>query len=403
MSFCHAASSVSNASAVEEDEHNMSSLLEMLGRLADPRKPRGKRHELVFTLACAVVAVLAGAANYRQIGSQAADLPQSLLAKLGAKWNWFRWRYDWPSESTVRRVLQDIDANALDLLIGAWLFERAHRDTDGQLVIALDGKVLRGAWTGEYDKVTLFSAMIHGKGVTIAQARVPDGTNEITQVEELLDGIPIGERQRVVVTFDAAHTQRDTAEYIKGKRGFDYVMTVKGNQPKLQKKIFSTFLPLLAGKPGHIVEERGHGRISRWSTWTADATGIDFPHATQIACIRRDVFHLDGAASSKEFALVITSSPAGQTGSASLHTHVRQHWGIENKNHYVRDTVWREDDNQAYTGHGPQSMAALRNLAMGLFRLNGIYKIKEATECISRDRNRALPLLATRSNHCCRK
>jgi predicted transposase YbfD/YdcC len=336
MSFCHAASAVSNASAVEGGEHNMSSLLEMLGRLADPRKPRGKRHELVFTLACAVVAVLAGAANYRQIGSQAADLPQSLLAKLGAKWNWFRWRYDWPSESTVRRVLRDIDANALDLLIGAWLFERAHRDTDGQLVIALDGKVLRGAWTGEYDKVTLFSAMIHGKGVTIAQARVPDGTNEITQVEELLDGIPIGEQQRVVVTFDAAHTQRDTAEYIKGKRGFDYVMTVKGNQPKLQKKIFSTFLPLLAGKPGHIVEERGHGRISRWSTWIADATGIDFPHATQIACIRRDVFHLDGAATSKEFALVITSSPAAQTGSASLHTHVRQHWGIENKNHYER-------------------------------------------------------------------
>jgi hypothetical protein len=99
-------------------------------------------------------------------------------------------------------------------------------------------------------------------------------------------------------------------------------------------------------------------------------------HATQIACIRRDVFHLDGAATSKEFALVITSSPAGQTGSASLHTHVRQHWGIENKNHYVRDTVWRKDDNQAYAGHGPQSMAALRNLAMGLFRLNGIYKKK---------------------------
>jgi hypothetical protein len=81
----------------------------------------------------------------------------------------------------------------------------------------------------------------------------------------------------------------------------------------------------------------------------------------------------------------------------------KRHPLSDNKNHYVRDTVWREDDNQAYTGHGPQSMAALRNLAMGLFRLNGIYKIKEATECISRDRNSALPLLATQSNHCCRK
>jgi hypothetical protein len=40
-------------------------------------------------------------------------------------------------------------------------------------------------------------------------------------------------------------------------------------------------------------------------------------------------------------------------------------------------------------------MAALRNLALGLFRLNGLHKIKEATETIHRDRNRALPLLAT--------
>jgi predicted transposase YbfD/YdcC len=78
-----------------------------------------------------------------------------------------------------------------------------------------------------------------------------------------------------------------------------------------------------------------------------------------------------------------------------LHTHVRQHWGIENKIHYVRDTIWREDAHQAYTGSGPQVMATLRNLAMGILRINGFTKIKETTEWIARDRNRALPLLAT--------
>jgi hypothetical protein len=40
-------------------------------------------------------------------------------------------------------------------------------------------------------------------------------------------------------------------------------------------------------------------------------------------------------------------------------------------------------------------MAILRNLALGLFHLNGIHKIKEATEYICLDRNRALHLLAT--------
>jgi hypothetical protein len=107
MSLWHAARVESSTSTGEQEpEPNISSLLEMLGRLTDPRSPQGRRHELVFTLASAVVAVLAGASNYRQVASQVADLPQSLLAKLGASWNWFQRRYDWPSEPTLRRVFR---------------------------------------------------------------------------------------------------------------------------------------------------------------------------------------------------------------------------------------------------------------------------------------------------------
>jgi predicted transposase YbfD/YdcC len=239
--------------------------------------------------------------------------------------------------------------------------------------------------------------MIHGAGVTVAQVRVPDGTNEITQVKRLLQHIAGTEQEQPpVVTLDAAHTQRDTATHLAGERGFDYVMTVKGNQPILQKEVWARCLPLLNANPPHVVTERGHGRINRWSTWTTTAAGIDFPYAAQVACIRRDVFDLDGVAIGKELALAITSSPAERAGPAELHTHVRQHWGIENKSHYVRDTTWREDHHQAYVGNGQHSMAVLRNLALGLFHLNGIHRIKEATEQICRDRNRALPfLLAT--------
>ncbi len=393
MPFWHAAPVGPNTPG-EQEEHNISSLLEMLGRLPDPRSRQGKRHELVFTLAAAVVAVLAGASNYRQLADQVADLGQPLLARLGARWNWFTLRYDWPSEPTLRRVLSTIDAHALDLLIGAWLFERAHRDADGLLVLALDGKVLRGAWTDEDEQVTLFSAMVHGKGVTVAQLKVPADTNEITQVSNLLDAVELPEGHGVV-TLDAAHTQRDTADYIKGTRKVDYVMTVKGNQPGLHSEVVNKRRPLLRGEPAHVVTERGHGRIKRWSTWTTDATGIDFPHAEQLACIRRDVFDLDGTRTSKEFALVVTSRPAHRAGPADLHTYVRGHWGIENKSHWVRDTTWREDHHQAYVGDGPHSMAALRNLAMGLFRLNGVHDIKAATERVSRDRSRALRLMAT--------
>jgi hypothetical protein len=93
------------------------------------------------------------------------------------------------------------------------VFERARRDADGLLVIALDGKVLRGAWTDANDQVTLFSAMIHGKGVTVAQTRVPDGTNEITQVEPVLAGLATDPGQPVVITLDALCRVRHKASY----------------------------------------------------------------------------------------------------------------------------------------------------------------------------------------------
>jgi predicted transposase YbfD/YdcC len=107
------------------------------------------------------------------------------------------------------------------------------------------------------------------------------------------------------------------------------------------------------------------------------------------------VFALDGQRVSKEYAWIITSSTPEQTRAADLHDYVRGHWGIENKSHYVRDTTWHEDAHQAHTGSGPQAMATLRNLATGLLRLNGNHAIRKSTEWISRDRNRALPLIAT--------
>ena len=59
----------------------------MLADITDPRDPRGVRHPLVAVLGVAVVATLAGAASYRELGSVAAGPPQELLPLLGARWD----------------------------------------------------------------------------------------------------------------------------------------------------------------------------------------------------------------------------------------------------------------------------------------------------------------------------
>ena len=195
--------------------------------------------------------MLGGAKNYREIACHGADVPQHLLKKMGAEWNWFRLRYKHPSESTIRNVLTRIDAAELDIVTGAWLYMQARKDGKGEWIVALDGKVMRGAWTDENDKVTMFSAMLHREAVTIAQVRVPDGTNEITQAGTLLDAAGIPEGESVLVTIDAAHTQRETAEYIGARPGWNYLMTVKGNQPALQRQVFDKILLFGAASGDH--------------------------------------------------------------------------------------------------------------------------------------------------------
>lgn len=400
MSFSHSACGPSSPDACaagneSTEDADISSLLRMLASVTDPRGPQGIQHALQFVLAVCVVAALAGAKNYREIASHAADMPQALLKKLGAKWNWFRLRCKHPSESTIRNVLTRIDAAELDLITCAWLFARARENRKAEWEIAVDGKVMRGAWTDENDQVTLFSAMLHREAVTIAQVRVPDGTNEITQADTLLDAVKIPERESVLVTLDAAHTQRETAEYVGGKPGWDFLMTVKGNQPSLQREVFDRILPLLREAPHHITEEHARGRIKKWSCWITGAEGIDFPHARQAAIIRRETFEISGGRISKEHALILTSRQAGKMTAADVNRHARGHWGIENKNHYIRDTVYREDNSQAWAENGPHALASLRNLTLGLLRLKNANSIKETTEWVCRDRTRALQFMTT--------
>lgn len=391
---CAPSSSDSGTGSADTENADISSLLEMLGIVRDPRDPRGKQHALTFVLAVCVVATLAGAKNYAEIARRARDMPQPLLKKLGAKWNWFTLRYQRPSMSVIRNVLTGIDGNALDLITGRWLFREARKNKQGEWEFALDGKVMRGAWTDENDKVTLFSAMIHCEAITIAQVSVPGDTSEITQADALLETMEIPGGDSALVTVDAAHTQHETAKDIR-KNGFDYLMRVKGNQPTLQRAAFDKVLPLLSGHPQHVVRERTRGYVKTWSCWITDAEGIDLPHASQAGFIRREVFEISGTRVSKDEALMLTSRNPGKMTAADLNRHTRNHWGIENKNHYVRDTTYREDHCQAWAGEGPRALASLRNLAIGLMRMKGVTAIKETTEWIAGDRMRALKFMAT--------
>jgi predicted transposase YbfD/YdcC len=381
---------------VSHGQAQVSSLLELLAGITDPRDPRGVRHPLAAVLGIAVVATLAGAANFRELGSVAADLPQHLLAVLGARWDWARRRLVAPSAATLRRVLIGLDGGELDAAVGAWLRGHARCDEQGW-ALALDGKDLRGSWSGD-GRLVLFSAMIHrgeaGDPVVVGQVAVPEGTNETTQVKALLDDMDIA---GALVSADAAHTCAETARYLVADKNADYLLTIKGNRPSLLSAAADLGRELIGREPDHRTEERGHGRINRWTTWTTSTDeSLGLPYTARLALIRRDVADLAGQPLSKEIAFVITSR--AHLSAAEISAHTRRHWGIENLTHRPRDTIWREDDQQAYTGNGPRTMATFRNLALGLFAIHHITKIKQTVQAIGRNPLRAIPLITQRHN-----
>jgi hypothetical protein len=230
----------------------------MLASVEDPRKPKGRQYRIEFVLAIAVVAALAGARNYAEIARHAADMPQDLLRRIGSEWDWFRLRYRWPSWSVFRSVLAGIGGDEMDRKAGQWLFAHARRGGEGKWEIALDGKVMRGAWNDEDGQLTLFSAMIHREAITIAQVSVPAGTNETTQVKKILgvlDELAIPEGDEVLITLDAAHTCQETAAGIDARPGLSYLMNVKGNRRSLQGAVFAKLAPLTTRNPDDVVRE----------------------------------------------------------------------------------------------------------------------------------------------------
>ncbi len=368
-------------------------MLEVLALVPDTRKRRGRRFALVFILAVAVACVLAQAKSFREIGDQAADLPQEVLARLGGKPHPLLRRIVAPSEKRIRTLIQELDAEELDQVIGGWLrgLARAGRLEPLLTAIAIDGKWLRGVGDGQ---VKLFAAMLHEEKMIIAQHRIPDETTETTQVKELLEPVDL---QDAVVTADAAHAQRETAGYIAGPeedggRESDYFLFVKGNQPGVQRAVFDLIQAAGRKAPDHVEIDYGHGRIIKRSLWVTDAGDLDFPQVTRVARIRRDRYDITGALISKEIVHAVTSLDADQASAADLAAIARGQWGIESV-HWLRDTAWTEDANTGYAGNGPQVMATFRNIAVSLLYHAGVTEITRTLQANTRDRTRMLGYL----------
>jgi len=99
-------------------------LLARLEAVPDPRSRRGIRHPLAVILAIAVLATLRGATSLVAIGEVAEALPEEALRRLSCRISPSKNTYVAPEESTIRRTLKAIDANAVGLVVNAWIADQ---------------------------------------------------------------------------------------------------------------------------------------------------------------------------------------------------------------------------------------------------------------------------------------
>jgi predicted transposase YbfD/YdcC len=382
-------------------------LLQRFAAVSDGRQDQGRVHPVAVVLALCAAAVVAGMASFTAIAGWAGDVPAELLAGLYGR------RSDPPSKATIWRVVTGADAAAVDAAIGGWLLAQAaagdaaagdaaagdavpETDQDAlepePLAIMVDGKAVRGATDTEGNQTHLLAAATHDDALVLGQVQVGAKSNEIPQFAPLLERLTAAgiDLAHTVITADALHTQRAHAIYLH-ERGAGFVFTAKQNQPRLFAALDAQ--PWAQTPVAARQVDRGHGRVTTRTIQVRPAPAdLPFPHVNRIWLIERYVTDLDGKSLSAVAALGVTNLPAEHATPERLASLVRNHWGIESL-HWLRDTVYREDDSTVHTRSGPRVMAGLRNLAVGAHHLAGRRDITEASRQAGRVMQRPFKIL----------
>jgi predicted transposase YbfD/YdcC len=318
---------------------------------------------------CLVLAgLLAGRDHAAAIAEWGRQYPAAVMEALGFRGG------KTPCPSTLHLVLKALNWPALEAQLRAWAEAvLANLELPGEVILAADGKTLRGSLKQGSEVSHLLSVVVHGLGLTLTHEAVGRKTNEITALPKVLARLLLEGR---VLTVDALLTQRELAAQIVAARA-DYVMPVKGNQPALEAALAAHLQPeaLAEGEVQRAESnEQGHGRFEwrRLTLVNLPAGSLDWPGATQGFRLERITWRCPrrGAPRYQRSTVYgITSLPRGRAGAARLQELTRGHWGIENRSHWVRDCLFGEDASQVATGAVARVMAALRTAAISVLRL----------------------------------
>ena len=335
--------------------------------LQDSRKARGKRYRLQTVLTLMVLAKLCGEDKPSGIAEWAKHRVEWLCEGLKLE------RKTMPHRSSYQRILEQVvNWEELEQMVSRLLSEK--RYFGKQVLIAIDGKVLRGTLDEKQNGVYLLAAYLPGEGIVLMEVAIGGKGQEIEAAPLVLKSIDLREK---VVIGDALHTQRPVSIQIV-ESGGDYIWFVKGNQPQLEEDLRLWFGPDPEPIPGmaYLPKDfetaqclnKGHGRIeTRTLTVSSQLRDfLDWPYIQQVFKLQRRFIFTRTGEIQEQVVYGITSLAREEITPQTLLRMTRSYWGIENGLHYRRDVTLREDQTRMTKPNAARVMACLNNLVLGL-------------------------------------
>ncbi len=346
---------------------DVGSLYARFCELPDKRKPRGLRYRLETILTLMVLAKISGEDTPSGIADWAKHRQAGLCELLPVA------RKSMPHHSTYRRILAEvIEWEALEQLVSRVL--SGQRYFGKQVLLAVDGKVLRGTLDERQNGVYLLAAYLPEEGLVLMEVAIPGKGSEIEAAPRVLKSLDL--RGKVVMG-DALHTQRPVSIQIV-ESGGDYIWFVKDNQPQLADDLRLWYGPDPHPIPGMAYPakdfetvqtvHKGHGRLERRTLTVSSQLKdfLDWPYLEQVFQLERRVVRLKTGERKKQVVYGITSLTRDEIAPQKLLELSRTYWGIENGLHYRRDVSLHEDRTRMTQPNAARVMACLNNLVLGL-------------------------------------
>jgi predicted transposase YbfD/YdcC len=346
-------------------------LLETFSQIRDHRRAEGKLYPLPQILVFCLLAMLAGATSYRKMHEFIMVHFRRLSLLFPSK------MLKAPCYTQIRNIMAGLDPTDMEQAFRLHAEGLFRSEGDSLTLLAVDGKALRGSFDALKDKkaTQILSVFATDGRIILAHVDIADKTNEIPVAQALIAELRL---ERCLFTFDAMHCQKKTFQAAAAV-GSRVLVQVKDNQPSLVAALDNlpaTIAPdetFASSEKSRNRQEYRHVQVFH-SDGALDLSEWD-DYALKAIRMYRKTWIKDtktgGWDRREEISWYITNETARTAKFYAAA--IRSHWGIENRDHRVRDGAFAEDASRIRVN--PGICARFRSIALNIFRFNQVENV----------------------------